>query len=422
MPLEPATLAPLIALWSAALATPWTAAEKDAVAARLGTIAGHLVPHRVDDVALTELRWQAFLLRRTLAAVEAPLVTAAAGLRRYYRITPPKRRADGAGPAIGLQSATRAELDTLPGIGAARAEDIARYLARHPRPDGMAELTAIPGIGPETVEGLADAAYLEPAVPMIVIDGLADFAEAPGIPALLRLLETGDAHVFTGDHTTRLRRGAPGGTPAVRFLAFLDDVAERAGRAAAPAEGVLASDAAAELDRGALHAALRQQMHPAPGTLLVNAAYAVAVRAALEAAQTRVDLMMFVATGSAGVDGAPGPKDLVEALLAANARGVAVRVILDQDDDGYPYNSAHINAGLFNQLKAAGIAVKFDEKDVLLHSKLCVIDGVTVFVGAHNWTRAGIFGIHDLSVGLESPALAQDYAARFEAVWAALPG
>ena len=99
MPLEPATLAPLIALWSAALATPWTAAEKDAIAARLGAIAGHLVPHRVDDVALTELRWQAFLLRRTLAAVEAPLVTAAAGLRRYYRITPLGQRvlADWAG-------------------------------------------------------------------------------------------------------------------------------------------------------------------------------------------------------------------------------------------------------------------------------------------------------------------------------------
>ncbi len=54
---------------------------------------------------------------------------------------------------IALGTASRAELQLLPGLGPARARRLHRHLAATPVSDPW-QLTAVPGIGPRTVERL----------------------------------------------------------------------------------------------------------------------------------------------------------------------------------------------------------------------------------------------------------------------------
>jgi DNA uptake protein ComE-like DNA-binding protein len=108
---------------------------------------------------------------------------------------------------------------------------------------------------------------------------------------------------------------------------------------------------------------------------------------------------------------------LLEALVAAHNRGVAVRVLLDADRPEDPYRSSVINAPAQAYLTAAGILVQFDTTERLLHSKYLVADGSLVILGSHNWSAGSYFAYDDLSLVIQSVELAQTLTARFAALW-----
>jgi competence protein ComEA len=58
-----------------------------------------------------------------------------------------------AGP-VDLNTATAAQLDTLPGVGPATTADILTYRARHGRFKSVTELLEVPGIGPSKLEAI----------------------------------------------------------------------------------------------------------------------------------------------------------------------------------------------------------------------------------------------------------------------------
>ena len=65
--------------------------------------------------------------------------------------------AEGRGAAAGpvdLNTATAAQLDTLPGVGPATAAAILTYRARHGRFKSVTELLEVPGIGPAKLEAI----------------------------------------------------------------------------------------------------------------------------------------------------------------------------------------------------------------------------------------------------------------------------
>ena len=76
------------------------------------------------------------------------------------RETPQSPAAAGSGPAAGekvnLNTATARELETLPGIGEKRAEDIIAYRQANGPFRIPEELTEVPGIGEGILEGLID--------------------------------------------------------------------------------------------------------------------------------------------------------------------------------------------------------------------------------------------------------------------------
>lgn len=108
---------------------------------------------------------------------------------------------------------------------------------------------------------------------------------------------------------------------------------------------------------------------------------------------------------------------LLEALVAAHNRGVAVRVLLDADRPEDPYRSSVINAPAQVYLTAAGIPVQFDSTERLLHSKYLVADGSLVILGSHNWSAGSYFAYDDLSLVIQSVELAQTLSARFVSLW-----
>ncbi|MBK8986496.1 MAG: helix-hairpin-helix domain-containing protein [Chloroflexi bacterium] len=108
---------------------------------------------------------------------------------------------------------------------------------------------------------------------------------------------------------------------------------------------------------------------------------------------------------------------LLEALVAAHNRGVAVRVLLDADRPEDPYRSSVINAPAQAYLTAAGIPVQFDSTERLLHSKYLVADGSLVILGSHNWSAGSYFVYDDLSLVIQSVELAQTLTARFVSLW-----
>jgi len=74
--------------------------------------------------------------------------------------------------------------------------------------------------------------------------------------------------------------------------------------------------------------------------------------------------------------------ELVDALVKARERGVYVRVYLNFDKG---------NDAAYRMLREAGAEVYFIKRALRMHSKLVVIDGVTVVDGSTNWTQKALW-------------------------------
>ncbi len=75
---------------------------------------------------------------------------------------PPTQSAAG-GQRININTATQAELETLPGIGPARAQDILAYREANGPFTSIEEIMDVPGIGPSTFEDIKDQISVESA-------------------------------------------------------------------------------------------------------------------------------------------------------------------------------------------------------------------------------------------------------------------
>ena len=101
---------------------------------------------------------------------------------------------------------------------------------------------------------------------------------------------------------------------------------------------------------------------------------------------------------------------VADALIAAHGRGVKVRFVTDSDN-------ADENA--VQDLRHAGIPVVEDERDSgLMHDKFIVIDQVWIWTGSWNLTSNGTYRNNNNAVMIASPALAENYTAEFEEMFA----
>jgi phosphatidylserine/phosphatidylglycerophosphate/cardiolipin synthase-like enzyme len=136
----------------------------------------------------------------------------------------------------------------------------------------------------------------------------------------------------------------------------------------------------------------------------------------ITSARRSVDVAVY------SLSGTPGPgSDIANALVAARARGVSVRVVCEGDNR---------NTAPFTILANGGVPVIDDRFDAvnagqgLMHNKFFVIDArggaaesVWVVTGSWNPTTPGTFSDYQNVLEIQDPALAGAYEAEFNEMW-----
>ncbi|MCY4557599.1 MAG: phospholipase D-like domain-containing protein [Chloroflexi bacterium] len=129
-----------------------------------------------------------------------------------------------------------------------------------------------------------------------------------------------------------------------------------------------------------------------------------AIKRALGQATKTINVGMFFLTH----------RDLACSLVAAQNRGVVVRVIVDATGAGNEYTKHRI-------LRDAGIAVKVEDWAAKMHMKAASIDGQTLIAGSMNWTSAGERVNDENTLIIRSTTLAYEFDEIFEALWRSIP-
>ncbi|MCA9571453.1 MAG: hypothetical protein KC656_26630 [Myxococcales bacterium] len=124
------------------------------------------------------------------------------------------------------------------------------------------------------------------------------------------------------------------------------------------------------------------------------------VRPLIQGARESIDIAVFFLTH----------KHVTADLIAAHRRGVRVRVLLDATAAGNGYTKHEL-------LRAAGIPVKVEDWGGKMHAKAALVDGRVLVAGSMNWTSAGEGGNDENTLIVQSPRLARQYAAWFQALW-----
>ena len=106
---------------------------------------------------------------------------------------------------------------------------------------------------------------------------------------------------------------------------------------------------------------------------------------------------------------------IAEALIAAHGRGVDVRWFTD-DENGL-WDDDEPGGGQFAMMTAAGIPVRDDERDPLMHNKFIVFDGESVWTGSTNLTENGLFRNNNNVIIFDDKDIAEMYGREFEELW-----
>ena len=143
------------------------------------------------------------------------------------------------------------------------------------------------------------------------------------------------------------------------------------------------------------------------GTVIPGAtgpsATGLALIAALDAAATSIDFALY---------GVGGSQQVIDALVAAQGRGVTVRGVMDITGYGYyPYRDSET---LINALTPGSVVL--DNHEDIMHNKYFVIDDRWVWTGSANVSDTGIYVEYNgnWSILIDHPALAAAYTTEFE--------
>lgn len=102
---------------------------------------------------------------------------------------------------------------------------------------------------------------------------------------------------------------------------------------------------------------------------------------------------------------------ITRAILDAHARGVAVRVLTDND-------KAHDLGSDVERLRAAGVPCKMDVGNAAhMHHKYALFDGRRLMTGSFNWTRSASEQNEENLIVTADPVLVAAFAGRFSGLW-----
>jgi phosphatidylserine/phosphatidylglycerophosphate/cardiolipin synthase-like enzyme len=102
---------------------------------------------------------------------------------------------------------------------------------------------------------------------------------------------------------------------------------------------------------------------------------------------------------------------ITDAILRAHARGVAVRVITDDE-------KSHDLGSDIDRLRAAGVPCKMDVGNAAhMHHKFALFDARRLMTGSFNWTRSASEQNEENLIVTADPTLVRAFGERFETLW-----
>jgi phosphatidylserine/phosphatidylglycerophosphate/cardiolipin synthase-like enzyme len=105
-------------------------------------------------------------------------------------------------------------------------------------------------------------------------------------------------------------------------------------------------------------------------------------------------------------------RTIVSAILNAKKRGVAVRIITDDQQSS---GKAQVDA--LKKIAAAGIVVKKNSHSGLMHEKVTISDKHVVTTGSFNYSAAASTKNDEVLVVIRDETIAKDWTAEFEKMW-----
>ncbi|KAI8873621.1 phospholipase D/nuclease [Ramicandelaber brevisporus] len=121
----------------------------------------------------------------------------------------------------------------------------------------------------------------------------------------------------------------------------------------------------------------------------------------IDCAVETVELAIFTLTDN----------DMANALIRAHRRGVAVRIIADNEQ----INA--LGSDIVRLRDEVGVAVKLDKDEYLMHHKFMVTDRAIVATGSYNYTRAARFQNKENVVIIRDAKVASKFMDAFEEMW-----
>jgi len=125
-----------------------------------------------------------------------------------------------------------------------------------------------------------------------------------------------------------------------------------------------------------------------------------AIRDEFARARRKVDVCVFTITDDR----------IRAAMLDARRRGVAIRVISDND-------KAMDEGSDIEPLRRAGIEVRVDQTDAHMHHKFALYDDARLLSGSYNWTRSAANYNQENLIVTSDRAIVERFGAEFERLW-----
>jgi len=105
-------------------------------------------------------------------------------------------------------------------------------------------------------------------------------------------------------------------------------------------------------------------------------------------------------------------KDITEAIVDVEKRGVKVRLITDRQESENKSQSR-----ILKTIKKAGIPIKENTHKGLMHLKVSIVDGKTVTTGSFNYTTAATVYNDEVLVIIHNLQIAGAWEGEFERMW-----
>ncbi|MDX2227885.1 MAG: phospholipase D-like domain-containing protein [Verrucomicrobiae bacterium] len=126
----------------------------------------------------------------------------------------------------------------------------------------------------------------------------------------------------------------------------------------------------------------------------------------IQSARKSIDVMCFVFSS----------EEMTRALLEAHARGVKIRVLLDNgfSSDGMLSRWRFVP---YRTLTQAGVECRYDDEKSKLHHKVIIVDGRSVLTGSMNLSTNGIKNNDENSIIVDDAVVGRDFQEEFDRLW-----